>query len=76
MASSKTQRLKSPSVGATEAGNLGRQSAGTDGYRPEDQPPAAARDYAALSFKELLAACPLEGIELTRERGLPRDVNL
>ena len=75
MASSKTQRLKSPGAGATAAGNLGRQSAGPDGYRPEGQPPAA-RDYAALSFKELLAACPLEGIELTRERDLPRDGEL
>lgn len=76
MASSKTQRLKSPSAGATAAGNLGRQSAGPDGYRLEGQSPAAARDYAALSFKELLAACPLEGIELTRERDLPRDGEL
>lgn len=64
MASSKTQRLKSPVANATAAGNLGRQSAGT------------AKDYATLSFKELLAACPLEGIELTRERDLPRDGEL
>lgn len=63
MASSKTKRLKSPVVAAA-AGQNCRQSAGT------------AKDYAALSFKELLAACPLEGIELTRERDLPRDVNL
>ena len=76
MASSKTQRLKSPGANATAAGNFGRQSAGPDGCRPEEQPPAAARDYAALSFKELLAACPLEGIELTRERDLPRDGEL
>lgn len=64
MASSKTKRLKSPVANATATDKTGRQSAGT------------ARDYAALSFKELLAACPLEGIELTRERDLPRDVNL
>ena len=75
MASSKTKRLKSPVANATAAGNLGRQSAGPDGYRPECQSPAA-RDYAAFSFKELLAACPLEGIELTRERELPRDGEL
>ena len=75
MASSKTQRLKSPVANATAAGNLGRQSAGPDGCRPERQSPDA-RDYAALSFKELLAACPLEGIELTRERELPRDMEL
>ena len=72
MASSKTQRLKSP--GATAAGPDCRQSAGPDGYGQLTA--AAARDYAALSFKELLAACPLEGIELTRERELPRDVDL
>ena len=64
MASSKIQRLKSPVANTMAAGNLGRQS------------PGMAKDYAALSFKELLAACPLEGIELTRERDLPRDVNL
>ena len=63
MASSKTKRLKSPVVAAA-AGPDCRQSAGT------------AKDYAALSFKELLAACPLEGIELTRERDLPRDMEL
>ena len=75
MAASKTQRLKSPV--ATAAGPDCRQSAGPDSCRPERQSPAAAaRDYAALSFKELLAACPLEGIELTRERELPRDVDL
>ena len=75
LASSKTQRLKSPGTGAMAAGDLGRQSVEPDGCRPERQFPAA-RDYAALSFKELLAACPLEGIELTRERDLPRDMEL
>ena len=66
MAASKTQRRQSPRAGAT--------AAGPEGYG--QLPAAAARDYAALSFKELLAACPLEGIELTRERDLPRDVDL
>ena len=28
------------------------------------------------SFKELLASCPLEGIDLSRSRELPRDVDL
>ena len=74
MASSKTQRLKSPGAGATVAGNLDRQS-GPDSCCPERQFPAV-KDYAALNFKELLAACPLEGIDLTRERDLPRDVNI
>ena len=61
MASSKTKRLKYP--GAVALGRDCRQSAGP------------VRDYAALNFKELLSACPLEGIELARERDLPRDVD-
>ena len=31
-------------------------------------------DYSALSFKELLAAAPLEGIDLSRPRDLPRNI--
>ena len=33
-------------------------------------------DYTALNFKELLAAAPLEGIDLARTRALPRDIEL
>ena len=33
-------------------------------------------DYGALSTKELLAAAPLEGIDLARPREFPRDVDL
>ena len=33
-------------------------------------------DYSAMSFKELLAAAPLEGIDLTRPREFPRDIEL
>ena len=33
---------------------------------------AAADNYAGLNFKELLAAAPLEGIDLTRQRDFPR----
>lgn len=66
MAASKTKRRQSLSPGAA--------AAGPEGYGQLTA--AAARDYSALSFKELLAACPLEGIELTRERDLPRDVDL
>ena len=63
MASSKTNRLKSPVANATATSNPSRQS------------PGMAKDYADLNFKELLAACPLENIELARERDLPRDVD-
>ena len=31
-------------------------------------------DYSALNFKELLAAAPLEGIDLSRQREFPRDI--
>ena len=33
-------------------------------------------DPATPSFKELLASCPLDGIDLTRSRGVSRDVAL
>ena len=33
-------------------------------------------DYSAMSFKEFLAAAPLEGIDLTRPREFPRDIEL
>ena len=33
-------------------------------------------DYASLNFKELLAACPLDGIELDTTRDLPRDIDI
>ncbi len=32
--------------------------------------------YRSLTFKELLAACPIDGIDLTREREFPREVEL
>jgi type III restriction enzyme len=32
--------------------------------------------FEGLDFKELLAAAPLEGIDLTRRRDLPRDIEL
>ena len=32
--------------------------------------------YRSLTFKELLAACPVDGIDLTRNRELPREVEL
>ena len=33
-------------------------------------------DYASLNFKELLAACPLDGIDLDMPRELPRDIDI
>lgn len=38
-----------------------------------DQPAPALPDYESLDFKQMLAACPLDGIELTRIREFPRD---
>ncbi len=40
------------------------------GYVGESEPP----DYGSMDFKELLAAAPLEGVDLTRPRDLPRDI--
>ena len=33
-------------------------------------------DYSGLNFKEMLVACPIDGIDLTREPGYPREVEL
>lgn len=41
-----------------------------------DESTPRLRDYDALDFKELLAACPLDGIELTRATELPRAADL
>ena len=35
---------------------------------------AIVRRYDTLDFKEMLAACPLDGIDLTRTRDFPRDI--
>ena len=32
--------------------------------------------YSSLNFKEFLAACPIDGIDLTREPEYPREVEL
>ena len=32
--------------------------------------------YETLSFKELLEACPIDGIDLQREREAPRDIDI
>lgn len=32
--------------------------------------------YRSLNFKEFLAACPIDGIDLTREPEYPREVEL
>ena len=31
-------------------------------------------DYESLNFKEMLAACPIDGIEITRMRDFPKDI--
>ena len=33
-------------------------------------------DYSGLNFKEMLMACPIDDIDLTREPEYPRDVEL
>ncbi len=33
-------------------------------------------DYSGLNFKEMLMACPIDGIGLTREPEYPREVEL
>jgi hypothetical protein len=35
---------------------------------------AYPESYDGLTFKELLAAAPLEGVDLTRTQDLPRDI--
>ena len=32
--------------------------------------------YRSMDFKEFLAACPIDGIDLTREHEYPREVEL
>ena len=32
--------------------------------------------YRSLNFKEFLAACPIDGVDLTRELEYPREVEL
>lgn len=32
--------------------------------------------YRSLNFKEFLAACPIDGLDLTRESEYPREVEL
>ena len=36
----------------------------------------AATVYQTVSFKELLAACPIDGIDLRREPEAPRDIEI
>ena len=43
---------------------------------PGDGPDPGAPDYASLNFKELLAACPLDGIDLALTREHPRDIDV
>ena len=38
-----------------------------------DLPAAPLPDYENFDFKQMLAACPLDGVELTRVPEFPRD---
>ena len=44
----------------------------------DDQPDPKTTliDYSGLDFKEFLAACPIDGIDLTREPEYPREMEL
>ena len=44
-----------------------------EGYVAGAEPTGVIPDYDSMGLKELLAAAPLEGIELTRSRDIPRD---
>ena len=76
MASDKKQGQKAYCAGITAAGQDCRRIVGQEDYCHQHQPKVQmAADYAGLDFKELLAAGPLEGIDLARERELPRDLS-
>ena len=49
-----------------------------DKYKPlTDEERERMREYyRSLNFKEFLAACPIDGIDLTREPEYPREVEL
>ncbi len=73
MASDKKQGQKAYCAGMTAAGQDCRRSVGPKYYCHQHQSQMPAADYAGLDFKELLAACPLEGIDLARPREFSRD---
>lgn len=76
VASDKKRGQKAYCAGITAAGQDCRRIVGQEDYCRQHQPKMLmAADYAGLDFKEMLAACPLENIELTREWELPRDLS-
>jgi hypothetical protein len=42
----------------------------------QPDPKTTLIDYSGLDFKQMLAACPIDGIDLTREPEYPREVEL
>ena len=50
-----------------------RQSIKDEGANDDD---VDAADYSTMTFKDLLAAAPLEGVDLDRPREFPREINL
>ena len=77
MVSGKEQGQKSHCAGVTAAGQDCRRLVGPEEccHQHQRKTPAAG-EYAGLDFKEMLAACPLEGVDLSRSRELARDVAL
>ena len=41
---------------------------------PNLTPKTTLIDYSGLNFKEMLLACPIDGVDLTREPEYPREV--
>ena len=62
-------------AGATASGRNCRKVADKSGYCERHRPAGtkeAKIDYSRLTFKELLAACPLENIDLERTSDIPK----
>ena len=76
MASTKGSEQKAHCAGVTAAGQDCRRLVGPEErchqHQHQLRTPASA-DYVGLDFKEMLAACPVEGVDLSRSRELARD---
>ena len=73
MATGKQHKSNTKCGGRTKSGRVCRNSADDSGYCAMHRlPPGKPADFSRLGFKELLAACPLDGIELVRASDEPR----
>ena len=77
MASNRQTRARVHSIGTTATEEKCSNVANESGYGKSDEAASERQiDFSKLTFKELLAACPIEGIELTRADDLPRATNI